>query len=210
MSYMVRNNPGDESLKWIEFEHLEDAKLFADEMLRYGSIVKDDAGNTVYAPAGEVAAEILYNAKLVCDYVRDNEFDYGNAPINPGMNHDAKLVSCDRMVGWTFYKMGLTDQPEVMGLCVLGPSLYEWCLAHNSIKIENQKDLQPGDVVFVRANAVSGYPEHTYIFAGYSDEEDMFYRYDCGTVARIRSTQPSCEIIKDFMFATRMTKLPEV
>lgn len=209
MSYMVRNNPGEKNLKWIELEHLEDAKLFATEMMRYGAIVKDEKDNTIFAPAGEVDAEILYNAKLVCDYVRDNEFNYGNAPINPAMNHDAKLVSCDRMVGWVFYKMGLMDQPEVMGLCVDGPSLYEWCLVHNSVKIEKEEDLQPGDVVFVRATA-EGYPAQTYIFAGKSENEDMFYRYDCGKVERIRSTQPSCEGISDSMFATRMTKLSDV
>lgn len=208
MSWKARRIPLKGESEWIEFENEEDAILYARENARFGSLVKNDADITVYAPEGELAAEILYKAKQVCDYVRDEEFCYGNAPINPAMNHDAKLVSCDRMVGWVLYNMGLTDQPEYMGLCVECPVLHEWCFAHGFKKIEKLEDVRARDVVFVRYTH-DGYPAHTFISAGASEQEGMFYRYDCGKVERIRSTQPSCEPTEDFLFAARMPEIPK-
>ena len=70
------------------------------------------------------------------------------------------------------------------------------------------EDVRAGDVVFVRYTA-NGYPAHTFISAGASEQEGMFYRYDCGKVERIRSTQPSCEPTEDFLFAARMPEIPK-
>lgn len=148
--------------------------------------------------------ELLRNAKEICDYVRDNEFNYGDAPLNPAVNHDAKLVSGDRFVGWVLYKMGWTDQPTSHGLCVSGPQMTNWCIDHGFERIDSVAALQPGDIVFTKKNAVDC-PGHIFLFAGASDVPGTYYRYDCGSVTRIRSTQPSCEAItnEEFMYGYR-------
>ena len=150
-----------------------------------------------------ISDRILANAKWVCDYVRDNDFTYGDAPINPAINHDARKVSCDRLVDWVLYRIGYTDQPEKQGMCVDGPGLTDWCIAHGFTRIDSTADLKPGDIVFVHPTA-QGFPGHVFIHAGASDRDGDYYRYDCGKIERIRSTQPSCEPILNFMYAYRV------
>lgn len=188
------------------FHTLEEAKAFADENARFGAVVREEGCDDIlYAPFGAFVSEILRNAKEVCDYVRDQGFNYGNAPINPAINHDARLVSCDRFVGWVLYRLGYTDQPYQQGLCVASPRLTNWCIDHGFTKISSVADLLPGDIVFTRKDAMDC-PGHTFLFAGRSDTPGNYYRYDCGRVERIRSTQPSCEPLTDaeFMYGYRI------
>lgn len=185
------------------FEKYEDAVKFTDENIRYGCTVEDGERNLLYAPFGKTAADILYEVKQICDYVRDNEFNYGDAPINPAVDCGAKLVSCDRLVGWALYRIGYTDQPESHGLCVSGPQLTEWCARHGFRKIDSVDELIPGDIVFVNMNRWEC-PGHVFIFASKSDKEGEYYRYDCGKTERIRSTQPSLEPINGFMYGYRV------
>ena len=168
----------------------------------YGAAVYDNKGMLCYAAGGEVSSALLFHAKCICDYIRDKEFDYGHAPINPAFNHDARIVSCDRLMDWILYRAGYTDQPYIHGKCVSGPGLTDWCIAQGFTRIDSVEELCPGDVVFIRANA-AGHPEHTFMHAGKGAEEGTYYRYDAGKVERIRSTQPSCEPINDFMYAYR-------
>ena len=148
------------------------------------------------------AADFLYQAKQVCDYIRDQGFQYGDAPVNPAVNCDARLVSCDRMVGWALYRLGHIDQPKVQGLCVSGPGMTNWCIEHNFQRVDRVEELLPGDIVFTRLNRF-GCPAHTFIHAGKGEQEGMYYRYDAGKIERIRSTQPSCEPIENFLYAYR-------
>ena len=188
------------------FENLEEAKAYALENARFGAeVYAGDGGELLFSPDGPLAARVLRLAKEVCDYVRDQQFCYGHAPINPAIDHEAKLVSCDRMVGWVLYKLGYTDQPRQYGLCVSGPGMTNWCIDHGFTRVGSVSDLQPGDIVFTKRNAV-GCPGHTFLFAGRSPVPGHYYRYDCGRVERIRSTQPSCEPITDaeFMYGYRI------
>lgn len=188
------------------FDSMEKATAYANEHARFGAAVRKEGGDDIlYAPFGTFVSEILYNAKEVCDYVRDQAFNYGDAPINPAINHEAKLVSCDRFVGWVLYRLGYTDQPYQQGLCVSGPQLTNWCIDHGFTKVHRVADLMPGDIVFTQKNAVDC-PGHTFLFAGRSDTPGNYYRYDCGRVERIRSTQPSCEPLTDaeFMYGYRI------
>ena len=178
-----------------------EAKAYADENKLYGSVVLKNKKEIVYAPCREMGSEILYQAKIVCDFIRDDGFVYGNAPINPAFDYEAHLVSCDRLVDWILYRVGFTDQPYEGGKCVAGPGLTNWCIDNGFTKITNVNDLMPGDVVFVRADA-NGNPQHTFINAGL-DSSGLYYRYDAGNDSRIRSTQPSLEGISDFMYAFR-------
>lgn len=186
---------------------MDEAKAYADLNERYGTLVRKEGEDEVlYAPNGLFACKIMAYAKEVTDYVRDNEFVYGHAPINPAIDHTAKTVSCDRFVGWVLYKLGYTDQPYIHGLCVSGPDLTNWCIDHGFERINSVAELLPGDIVFTRKNAIEC-PGHTFIYAGVSEKEGEHYRYDCGRVERIRSTQPWSEPISDeegFMYGYRI------
>lgn len=200
--YTVRSAPDATRAALTVFSTLEQAIAFADANVLYGAAVYDNKGMLCYAAGGEVSSALLFHAKCICDYIRDQEFDYGHAPINPAFNHDARIVSCDRLMDWILYRAGYTDQPYIHGKCVSGPGLTDWCIAQGFTRIDSVEELCPGDVVFIRPNA-AGHPLHTFMHAGKSAKEGMYYRYDAGKVERIRSTQPSCEPINDFMYAYR-------
>lgn len=201
--YICMPAGGDE----VFFDTLEQAKEYAKANERYGTMVKAEGSDEIlFAPNGTLACKILHLAKEVTDYVRDNEFSYGNAPINPAINHDAKIVSCDRFVGWVLYKLGYVDQPYIQGLCVSGPGLTNWCIDHGFTRINSVAQLLPGDIVFTRKNSIDC-PGHTFIYAGVSVTEGEHYRYDCGRVERIRSTQPWSEPISEqegFLYGYRI------
>lgn len=135
----------------------------------------------------------------MADYVRENQFNYGNALINPAIDDSEKLVSCDRYVGWVLYNMGFTDQPEKQGLTV--HVLRDYCLDKGWEEINSVNELQAGDIVFTNFN---GDPYgHTFICAGPADRDGYWIRYDCGNQGRIRSQQPFTEPINGFTKAIR-------
>jgi hypothetical protein len=154
---------------------------------------------------------ILRESKWVTDYVRENCFKYGDAPMNPPINHDAKLVSCDRLVDWVMYRVGYTDQVERQGMVVYHATeqkrdLPGWCELQGFERIEDVSMLEPGDIVFVHPHTSAAgvvYPGHTFIFAGFGADEGYSYRYDCGKDERIQSVQPFYEPLINFMFAYR-------
>ncbi len=196
--YKIRKNPTET----VACEDYAAACALADENRVYGAIVTDELGRVLYEPYGHVGSTILHYGKEVCDYIRDNQFIYGHAPINPAFNHDAEIVSCDRLVDWILFKAGIMVQPVKHGKCCSGPPLTNWCIEHGFQKIETIEELEPGDVVFVRPSD-KGHPLHVFIHAGKSAEEGQYYRYDAGSNIRINSTQPSCEPINDFMYGYR-------
>jgi len=209
--YYVRLNPSglgiNDKPKYEKYTNLVEAKAYADENAIYGSIVTDSNYDCIYAPYSEVSSEILYQAKIVCDFIRDAGFSYGNAPINPAFNYDALLVSCDRLVDWVLYRVGYTDQPYANGKCVSGPGLTNWCIDQGFSKISKLSDVKPGDIIFTRPNP-NGDPLHTYICAGEVESDNLSYRYDAGSDKRIQSTQPSYEANTDFMYAYRVKVMP--
>ncbi len=189
---------------------LEEAKELADRNAVYGWSVFDFSGSVVYTTYSPLAADILREAKKVTDYVREEAFTYGDAPINPAIDCSAKKVSCDRLVGWVMYNVGFTDQPEQSGLFVYAGGdprdLPSWCERHGFIKITEVSELLPGDIVFVHPQKTASgtvYAGHTFIHAGAGETSGEYYRYDCGTNERIRSVQPSSEPIVNFMYAYR-------
>lgn len=200
--YTVRTAPAEGRAALTVFADLEKAIAFADANALYGGAVYDTKGTLRYAAGGEVASTLLYHAKCICDHIRDEQFSYGHAPINPAFDHEARIISCDRLMDWILYRAGYTDQPYIHGKCVSGPWLTDWCIEQGFSRVDSIGELLPGDVVFVRPNA-AGHPLHVFMHAGCSEEAGMYYRYDAGKVQRIRSTQPSCEPINDFMYAYR-------
>ena len=151
--------------------------------------------------------KLLSEAKSVTDYARNNNFAYGDAPINPAINHDAKIVSCDRCVAWFLYNVGYTNQPSSHGVVV--SQFPSWCEQNGFKKITSVNELKAGDVVFVNPDS-NGLPGHVFLL-GNSVGNGIWERYDCGSVERIRltgqysnySSQPFKEGISNFMYAYR-------
>lgn len=198
-----------------EFETLEQARTCADEFAVYGYQVYDETGAVAYTTYTPLVASLLREAKAVTDYVRETHFSYGNAPLNPAMDHTAKLISCDRLVSWTLYRIGYTDQPRRGGLVLMewghARHFQDWCVAHGFQLIEKKAELQPGDIVFVKPRPWDPqmmYASHTFLYAGKAEGE-LAYRYDCGSDVRIQSVQPSCETVDEFMYAYRPVPVEE-
>lgn len=158
-------------------------------------------GKNTYSVSSSVDA-FLAEAKKIADYVRDNDFEYGNATTNPAINHDEKLVSCDRYVGWVLYNIGYTDQPVDAGLTV--HVLAQYAEEKGWEKIETLSEVQAGDIVYT---VYKGDPiGHVFICAGESSTPGNYLRYDCGSIERIngkKGQQPFDEPINNFTVAYR-------
>lgn len=157
----------------------------------------------------------LTAAQEITDYVKQNDFAYGNAEYMPPRedgttNSDgSKHISCDRLVSWALYKCGYTDQPQ-SGLATTSGSspLMDYCKDKGWQRISNVEDVKAGDIVFSGdTNSAKTTAAHTFICAG--DNQ----RYDCGSVERIRlqgqyssyKSQPFNESITNFVCAYRVT-----
>ncbi len=198
--YYVCTDPADpEGTSFRKADDLETAISYCERKKQEGYRVVTSRGETVYLPYTELQCDILRECKEVTDYCRENGFKYGDAPTNPAMNHRAKKVSCDRFVAWALYNVGFTDQPRTQGVVV--SAMAAWCEKNGFERIDNQADLQPGDVVLVKFNG--SWPAHTFIYAGETRIEGQPYRYDCGSDSRIQSVQPSTEPIIEFWRAYR-------
>lgn len=192
----------------------EAARIFSEAFERPGTPMMENRVHWAYvyyeqfkgtfSPSEDVNSEglvqaFLEEAQKVADYVKENEFNYGNAQINPAIDDSEKLVSCDRYVGWVLYNMGFTDQPEKQGLTV--HVLRDYCLDKGWEEINSVNELQAGDIVF---SEYRGDPYgHTFICAGPADRDGYWIRYDCGSQERIRSQQPFTEPINGFTKAIR-------
>ncbi len=169
-----------------------------------------------------VADRIIEEAKTVSDFARDNEFTYGHAAINPGINWEEldpdkaidpyeKLTSCDRFVDWVLYRTGFTDQPYENGLVVF--QQMDWLESLTFEKIEDVSKLQKGDIVFSGHDSTRpGDPRHIFICASENLGGDTYLRYDHGSNERImcvkgtevnEGEQPFKEPIYDFYYAYR-------
>ena len=192
---------------------LRDAVRVCDSVRMLGYRVCDEAGNILYTPYSLLECDVLREARYVTEYARTHGFRYGDAPINPGIDNRAGLVSCDRLVCWALYRLGFVYQPFTQGVVV--SAFPAWCRRMGFEQLTDIRSLRPGDIMLVRANP-HGYPEHTFLFAGYTDKPDAepgypiraadpeapwdpsvrelyAYRYDCGSDERIRAVQPTAE-----------------
>ena len=238
--YYVRRyaEPKEEELRLgiFEYKDLDAARLYVDDPYNaaLGYAVYDEDGNFVYGKYSEFVTKLLGEAKHVADFMKMKQYAYGDAKTNPGVTYERflegsqlreKIVSCDRFVGWTLYNLGYKDQPINSGLFVWNNGsvhdMNTYLEGKGFEKIENARQLQAGDIVFViPATSSSGktYPAHVFLCAGKSSD-GKFYRYDAGSRNRIRcenvpnfgadysayntSGQPFNETITSFMHAYR-------
>ena len=157
-------------------------------------------------PTYEELVEIMMReAKIVADFIRDNDFIYGHAIINPAVNWrtldpkdaikpEERIVACDRLVNWVMFRSGFIDQDYYFGI-----HLEDYFNEHGFQKVRSVNDLQAGDIVFVNPDA-NGVPGHVFICAGKN------LRYDGGSDARINGSkgpQPFNEPVNNFVRAYR-------
>ncbi|MCQ2430544.1 MAG: hypothetical protein MJ192_09460 [Clostridia bacterium] len=197
----------------VRTDTLEEAVAVCEQNKVLGYRVADENGRLAYTPYTLLQCDILREGKYVTDYARENGFKYGDAPINPGIDNTAKLVSCDRLVCWVLYRLGFVRQPYASGVVV--SAFPQWCRRQGFTLLTDYEALEPGDVMLVRPHR-KGWPQHAFLFAGYADKPEndpdfpaqvadpeapagpavplMYaYRYDCGSDRRIQSVQPSQE-----------------
>lgn len=191
---LYQNKLGTDAAGVLEYfgaDSLADAQALCDSEKQYGYRVVDETGTVVYAPYTLLQCDILREAKYVTDLARENGFTYGDAPINPAIDHRAKKVSCDRLVCWVLYRAGFTDQPFSQGVVV--SAMHTWAEKNGFLEITDKTALEPGDIVLVRPNRSGMYALHTFLYAGETDTAGVFYRYDHGSDARIQSVQPNAQ-----------------
>lgn len=220
LTYYIRSPYNtEETQQGDEYTSLQQAKDAADKLSHFGYVVFDSEGKLAYNPCPSfAAAKILYNAKLDADYMRDNNYIYGDASVNPALDKTEKVVSCDRYVGWVLYDAGFNTkrQPSTKGYALYGANTIEDLLKRLGFeKITDEDEVQAGDIIFVGNSQnipvpqdLKDYPKHVFICAGKSSRRN-FYRYDAGSNTRIKSTQPSVEPLSstgaEFRFAYRPT-----
>ncbi len=216
--YYIRSPYNDEKTQQgDEYTALNDAKTAADGMAQLGYVVFDSEGNLVYNPCPTLAAaKILFHAKSVADYIRDNNYKYGDANVNPALDKTEKIVSCDRFVGWALYDAGFytNRQPSTKGFTLYTTNPIENVLKNLRFeKITDESEVKAGDIIFVGNSQnipvpeyLKDYPKHVFICAGPAARNN-FYRYDAGSDKRLQSTQPSVEPLSssgaEFRFAYR-------
>lgn len=197
VTYVLTSPYNDPDVVIDTFDDLEEAKADADKMVRFGYVVYDSNGELVYFPTPTMtAARILYEAKDVCDHIRDNGYSYGHARYNPAFTRGdpdcEKIVSCDRLVGWVLYEAGFEKkQPKDHGLMA---NLIPFMEKYGFTKITDVDEILPGDVIYVGHEGQAEPYAHVFINAGKRNKSN-YYRYDGGSDTRIRSTQPSLEPI---------------
>lgn len=153
----------------------------------------------------ELVDKLMAEGKVVADFIRRNDFIYGDAQINPAINWrtlsveeainpDERIVACDRMVSWILFRAGFIDQDYRHGI-----DLVRYFEEHNFEKIESSRLVKAGDIVFVNPDK-NGNPAHVFMCAGTN------LRYDGGSNERInglRGDQPFNEPIGAFVEAYR-------
>ena len=205
------------------YTSLASAQAAANAKVQLGYVVYDSNGKFVYTPATSLnASKILWEAKGVADYQKANGFVYGDAKANPFYDKSEKIVSCDRFVGWALGNAGYVNgQPATRGLPLPGHNidlnygaLETFLKFHGFTKITDVNQVKAGDIVFVgqstnhtyMAPQYRWYPSHVFIAASNYTGGNT-YRYDAGSLSRIRSNQPFNEPLiyasNPFRFAYR-------
>lgn len=205
------------------YSSLASAQAAANAKVQLGYVVYDSNGRFVYTPATSLnASKILWEAKGVADYQRNHGFVYGDARVNPFYDKSEKIVSCDRFVGWVLGNAGYVNgQPATRGLPLPGHnldlnynSLESFLKLHGFTKITDVNQVKAGDIVFVGRCTnhtylqpqYRWYPSHVFIAASNYTGGNT-YRYDAGSLTRIRSNQPFNEPLvyasNPFQFAYR-------
>lgn len=189
----------EQNLKNISEELLE--KMIRTELVtQYPNLGGTLGSNTTNSANIDL---MLQKAKEIAEYVKNNNYTYGDAAQNPAINKTEKVISCDRFVGWVLYEMGYTEQPSTKGLPLI--ALEEFLENIGWEKIENSDEYRAGDIIFTRPRIQgnSKQAQHVFICAGQGSSLNTYLRYDIGSQSRIDSNQPFEEPITEFTYLYR-------
>ena len=154
----------------------------------------------------QFVVDFLENAKETTKYLKENNYEYGNAdfvpPKDDGTTTESgqKVMNGANMVSWALYKSGYKDFGEE-GLTVGEKGNFiSYCEDKKWKKINNASSLQPGDIVFCGQLDDEGkQAKSVYICAGTNK------RYDCNSADKMKQDQPLEEgTAGDFMCAYRV------
>lgn len=135
-------------------------------------------------------SEFLKKAKYVADFVRKEEYQYGNAAFLPSVYYPLeKYTSCDRFIDMVLFESGLKN----IGNRNVG-SLESYLVTNGCKKITNKSDVSAGDIIY--------FSGHVFILG--EKKNGLYERYDCGSNARIKGVQPFVENIDGFIYAYRL------
>lgn len=177
--YRVRKSWADEKSQLGAYKVLQNAK----DNCPKGYAVFDWNGKEVYRPKETASDKFLAAVKNVCDTARKNNWKYGDSHTLPPCND--KTISCDRMVARALWDLGFTDQRTGGEVCTTLPT---WLTAHGWKQVPKDA-IKPGAVVAVRYSNHS-YIDHVFVVESYNPKTGICNKYDCGSIERIKSTQP--------------------
>ncbi len=148
--------------------------------------------------AGFTTEEFLQAVRDVAANVYDNRniFRYGNSSTTPPCEWETdprdgatiKFMACDRLVSKAIYNLGVTDM-HAGGLFV---TTKEWFSEHGFIRIDEQSELQAGDII-IFGNGKGTENEnwvHTFVLESYDHATQTCSKYDMGSDERIQTRQP--------------------
>ncbi|MCI8546096.1 MAG: hypothetical protein HFJ44_02570 [Clostridia bacterium] len=143
--------------------------------------------------------DVLDAAKSVLTEIKEKNFTYGTPENIPPKTGETQ-ISADGFVSWVLNKCGYTDQPE-NGLTVGEKGDFiSYCESKKWKRIENQDDVQVGDIVFTGQLDEDGKKaSNVYICAGDGK------RYECSSSSHITDDQPLSGSSGNFMCAYRVT-----
>jgi len=116
-----------------------------------------------------------------------NNCHYGDSHGTPPCSDG--FMSCDRMIALAAYNTGWRDQPAG-GITVLNMEAY--LLKWGWSKITKQADLQKGDIVLMKSTGTDRPTAawHTFALTAYDPATKTCSKYDAGSEARLRASQP--------------------
>lgn len=147
----------------------------------------------------QFAVDLLNYAKSLLEQMKEKNFTYGTPETIPPKS-DERVMSEEGFVAWALNRSGYADQPE-NGL-TLGSDgdFIDYCEEKNFKRIDDESELQPGDIVFTgQADGDGKKANGVYICAGEGK------RYQVTSASDISADQPLSGGAGGFMCAYRVT-----
>lgn len=194
-------NPDDTG---VHFANTEDYSKFAKNIALE---IKDTRKISTNDTNETFVVNFLNAAKEVSAYIKENNFESGNAEYMPPQNDGTttsdgkKVITSDRFVSWALNKCGYKDQPEC-GLTVgENGDFIDYCEEKGWKRITDKEQVHAGDIVFEGKLDEDGKKaSKVYICAGSGK------RYEVENSNQITGDQPvEASIGSDFLCAYRVT-----
>lgn len=188
----------------VHFANTEDYSKFAKNIALE---IKDTRKISTNDTNETFVVNFLNAAKEISTYIKENNFESGNAEFMPPQNDGTttadgkKVITTDRFISWALNKCGYKDQPEC-GLTVgENGDFIDYCEEKGWKRITDSEQVHAGDIVFEGKLDEDGKKaSKVYICAGNGK------RYEVEDNSQITGDQPiEATIGSDFLCAYRVT-----